>query len=343
MNEIQHNVQYKEDEIDLRELLMALWKQKIMIISAALIVAILAGMFSMFMISPVYDTKLNIVISIPETYNTKYGEYKLPITTNGQYINLITSNDVLVNTIKGMGYNADEVTLENLRERISIDKVASTVGVVQNSFDVKVSSDNSKDSLKLAQTVYDKYIDFMNVMTNERAISYYYDKFSVDLKSQAVLLKSEKEILKKNNDILAVTPQTINQKAAMDQLTNTKDYVVLENIINPNYTEVEKTIIENKQKINTIEDTMRVDKENIIELDKEKISVAKYYETGKVGKLESSIIGAIETSIYLPSQPVAPSKKTSPSNARNAAIGLILGGMLGVMVTLAKHYWVKKA
>jgi len=91
MNENQQNVQYNENEIDLKELFMALWKQKILIISFALIAAILAGIFSMFILSPVYDTKLNIVISMPEKYTTKYGEYKLPITTNDQYINLITS------------------------------------------------------------------------------------------------------------------------------------------------------------------------------------------------------------------------------------------------------------
>jgi len=54
-------------------------------------------------------------------------------------------------------------------------------------------------------------------------------------------------------------------------------------------------------------------------------------------------LGVVETSIYLPSPPVAPSKKTSPSNARNAALGLVIGGMLGVGISLIKEYWVKKA
>ncbi|MHB8062779.1 MAG: Wzz/FepE/Etk N-terminal domain-containing protein [Ruminiclostridium sp.] len=343
MNENQQNAQYNENEIDLRELFMALWKRKIMIISFALIGAILAGLFSMFMISPVYDTKLNIVISMPETYISKYGEYKLPITTNEQYIDLITSNDVLVNTMKDMGYKAGKITLENLRDRISIGKITSQVDIVQNSFEVTVSADDSKEAKKLAETVFDNYIEFSAVMINERAISFYYDNFSVDLKSKEVLLKSTKEILKKNQEILADTPQTIDQKAAMSQLPNTQDYVVLENIINPNYTEVEKNIIENKQLINTTEDTMRVDNENLKELDKEKIAVEKYYATGKTTKLQSSLVGVVETSIYLPSPPVEPSRKTSPSNTKNAAIGLVLGGMLGVMIALIREYWLKKA
>lgn len=343
MKEIQYEVQNDEEEIDLRELFMALWKRKIMIISIALIGAILAGIFSVFLISPVYDTKLNIVISMPETYNTRYGEYKLPITTNAQYINLITSNDVIINTIKDMGYNTSDVTVEKLKECISIDVVATAADIVQNSCYVTVSSDNPKDALKLANTLYDNYIEFMDVMTKDRAISYFYNDFSVSLESQEVSLKSNKEILKKNEELLAQTPQTINQKAAMSELANTKDYVVLENIINPNYTKVENDIIVNKQSINTIEDNMRVYNENLKELDQEKKTVLRYYETGKATKLESSLIGVVETSIYLPSPPVAPSQKTSPSNAKNAAIGLVMGGMLGVLIALIKQYWFKKA
>lgn len=347
MNESQQVLYNNEDEIDLRELFITLWKQKIMIVSIALIAAILAGIFSVFILSPVYDSKLNIVISMPETYKTKYGEYKLPITTNEQYINLISSNDVIINTIKDMSYTTKGVTVENLRNSISIGKVTATAGVVQNSFDVTVSANKPEEALKLAKAVYDNYIEFMDVMTKERAISYYYNNFSVAIKSQEVTLKSEKEILKKNEELLAKTPQTINQKEAMKelqgQLPNTKDFVVLENIINPNYTEVEKAVIENKQRINLIEESIRVYNENLLELEKEKKAVGKYFETGKATKLESGLTGVVETSIYLPSPPVAPSQKTSPSNTKNVAIGLVLGGITGVLIALVKEYCFKKA
>lgn len=343
MNEIQHDVQqYGEAEIDLRELFMALWKRKVMIASISLAGAILAGLFSMFIISPVYDSKLNIVISMPETYNTRYGEYKLPITTNDQYIDLITSNDVLIKTIKEMGYS--DITLENLRKKISIGKVsAKSADVVQNSFEVTVSAGDPKEAQKLAQTLYDNYIEFVDVMTKERAINYYINYFKVDKNSQEILLKSAREILKKNEEILANTPETINQKDAMSQVINTKDFVVLENIINPNYTKVENDIIVKKQEISTIEDTIRANLENLSQLDIEKKAVEKYYGAGKEAKLDSSLIGVVETSIYLPSPPIAPSRKTSPSNALNTAIGLVLSGMLACGIALIREYWFRKA
>lgn len=331
MSEIQ---QYDEDEIDIRELFMVLWERKIMIIGIALIVAILVGLFSMFILSPVYDTELKIDLNMPETYNTRYGEYKLPVSTNEQYMNLITSNDIIAATIKGMGYNAQEVTLEDLKEKISVSN-SSTASTLRNIFDVTISADDSKESLKLAETLYDNYIKYVNALTNEKALSYYYDYFSASLESQELLLVSTKEILKKNEEVLAKTPQTINQS----ELTNTSDTVVIENIINPAYTKLEEGIVANQQLIISTEDNIRAYKEYLEEIDLEKKAVARYNETGKADKLKSSLINIADTSIYLASTPVAPTEKTSPSNARNAAIGLAIGGMIGVMIALIKKYW----
>ncbi|MDF2613518.1 MAG: capA [Clostridia bacterium] len=345
MNESQLNIQHYEDEINLKELVLILWKQKFIIISSTLVAAILAGLSSIFILSPVYDTKLNIVINMPEIYNTRYGEYTLPITTNEQYINLITSNDVLTNTIANMEYNASEVSVDSLRKRISIDQVNTKADTEQNSFTITISASSAQESLKLAQTLYDNYIEFLDIMTKQTAISYYYNSFSIELKKSQALLKSNQEFLKKNEELLATIPQTINQKEAMraiqGEMTNTSNYVVLENIINPNYTKVENDIILNRQSIITIEDSIRMYNEYLEEISKEKQAITKYYEAGKVGKLESSIIGVVKTNVYLPSPPVAPSQKTSPRNSLNVAIGVILGGMLGIMIVFVKE-WLKK-
>lgn len=347
MKDNTNNVRYYEDEIDLKELIMALWKRKKTIISLTLVFAILAGMFSMFVISPVYDTKLNIVISMPEAYTTRYGDYTLPITTNDQYINLITSNDVLINTIKDMEYDSAEVSLEKLKKRIVISKSDTKANTVQNSFEVIVSANNPEESLKLAQSLFDNYIEFIDVMTKERAISYFINDFSMNIKLSENQLDSAKEILKKNEELLAETPQLIaNGDANLEiqtQLTSNSDYVVPVDTVNPNYIKIENDIIANKQSINSIENTIRMKNRYIDELNVEKQALNKYYETGQAEKLELSVIGVVETSVYLPSPPVAPTQKTSPSNALNTVIGAVIGGMIGVMFALVKEYWFKEA
>ncbi|NLK27581.1 MAG: hypothetical protein GX306_04460 [Clostridiales bacterium] len=334
--------QYQEEEVSLKELVMALWRQKKIIISIALIFAILTGIVSVFVLTPVYHTNLNIVINMPEVYHTKYGDYALPITTNDQYINLITSNDISIHTMKDIGYDAEEVTLEDLRERITVETNTTKSGVEQNTFKVKVAANNPVEAKQLADVLFENYVEFIDVLTAQGALNFYYNKFTVALTSLEDSLESTQKILSKNEELLAQTPQTINQKAAMDELHgqgNVNEFIVLENVINPNYTAIETDIVGNKQSINSIENSMRVYNEYLEELDLLKEKIDDYYETEDFDALENSIVSASKTNIYLPSQPIEPSRKTSPRNAMNVAIGTVLGGMLGVFIALIKEYW----
>jgi uncharacterized protein involved in exopolysaccharide biosynthesis len=345
MNENQNNIQYYDDEIDLRELIMALWKRKKIIIAFTLIVAILAASFSMFILSPVYETSLDIIISMPEIYNTRYGEYKLPITTNEQYINLIRSNDVLINTIKDMGYDSEEISVDKFDKRIKIITSDAKANTVQNIFTVTVSADNPNESHKLAQSLYENYIEFMDVMVKERTINYYINYFNVELISLQNELDVQKEILSKNEELLSQTSKTIDTKTNIEiqsPLNGDSDYIIPIEAANPNYIKIESNIIQNKQSINSIESAIKKNMEYLEELDVEKQAVNKYYETGRTEKLMTSVIGIVENNIYLASPPVAPTQKTSPNNSLNTVIGAVLGGMIGVMTALFMEYWYKK-
>ena len=165
--EASNNKEQYRDEIDLRELFLMLWKHKLIILCVTFIAAIISGVVSLFVLSPVYHSKLNIVINIPEVYITQYGDYTLPITTNQQYINLITSNDILSNVINDMGYDKDGISIEDLRSRITVDTAANEK---QNNFGVKVSADNPEEAKKLADVLYKNYIEFVDVLTVEGAL-----------------------------------------------------------------------------------------------------------------------------------------------------------------------------
>ncbi|WP_083258643.1 Wzz/FepE/Etk N-terminal domain-containing protein [Cellulosilyticum sp. I15G10I2] len=317
--------------MDIKKLIFTLWQQKYITIAITLIVAMLSGRYSVFMLSPVYDVKLNIIINMPEIYNTKYGEYTLPITTNEQYIGLITSNNVLVNTLSHMAYKSEELSVERLRKRITISQTGAKSDPKQNSFEIKVSAGSPEEALKLAETLYDNYIKFLDIMTKERAINHFHNSFRIALKAEEAALKSNKELLKRNEALLVEIPQNINQNEALQGVgvstANAGNYIVVENINNPNHTQVQSDIIILKQTINSIEDIMRLYNEHLEELDSELKTIENYYKTGEVGSLKSSVIGIVETSVYLPSPPVSPSQKTSPKNVLNVAFGIVWGGV----------------
>ncbi len=344
---MEQNQKYEDvikSEIDLKTLFFILWRRKLFIICSTCIVAALASIFSLFILSPIYNSKLNIVISMPTILTTRFGDYTLPITTNQQYIELITSNDVLTNTLKDMGYDPTEVTIEVLKSRISLGAI-NAPNVIQNNFEVTVSADNPKEAKQLADTLFANYVEFLDAMTTERAVLYYYDTFSVQIKTLENTVKSNKELIKKNEEVLKNIPQTINMKdalAAADSQIDITDFIVLEDIINPNYTKVEGDIILLKETINTDENTISDYELYLKELDIEKNVIAKYYESGKEIALESSINDVIHNNIYLSSFTLEPTHKSSPSNVINIAIGAFLGVMIGVLVALIKEYWFTK-
>ena len=245
------------------------------------------------------------------------------------------------NTISDMGYNPEEVSIEALRSRITILQ-ADGKNAVQNSFNINVASDNPEDARKLAEVLYSNYIEFIDVMVAEGAVRYFSDYYGIQLNSLKDTLDSDKRLLEKNLELLDNTPMTINQREALDEIIssdNTRDFIVMGNIINPNYTELELDIIEIKQAINTTENTMNQYNTYLEELELKQAEIRSYYETGELSELSDNIVRITKSNIYLPSEPIVPSNKTSPSNSRNVIIGALLGGIVAVLIALIREYW----
>ena len=239
-----------DDEIELRDLIMILWNRKALIIAITLICALLAGLFSNFYITPVYNTKFSIVVNIPATYTTKYGDYTLPISSSNEYVNLIKSSEVIQATIEDLGYEQGEVSVQGISDRISFE---STGVDGQSVYTINVSGSSPESALELANMVYDNYVKSLNVMIKERAINYYYNESKIKVSQNEMQISSEKDLLARQEALLEETPKTIDQKSAMAEIPNTSDFIVLENIINPNYTQLEYNILEIKQNINILE------------------------------------------------------------------------------------------
>jgi len=109
--------------------------------------------------------------------------------------------------------------------------------------------------------------------------------------------------------------------------------MVLENIINQNYTKVELDIINTEQTIYNLEDRINVVNQYLNELNKIKDDIIN--NKGLVNEYLTSI----NRSIQLPSAPVAPTAKTGPSTSLNTVIATVIGGMISVIYVLIKKYW----
>lgn len=330
----QKNYNRYEDEINLRELFIVLWNGKKFIVATTLIFAVLSGIITMFFINPVYESKLDILVNFPEMVNTKYGDYKMLMTTNEQYVNLIHSNDVLKATMQDINYDISKSSIENFSSGISVIKDDKK----PNSFTIKVKARTPDEALKIANSLYENYISFLNSMIKSRSVEYFSDYYSIELRKNEDDLNSNTILLEQYKKMLEQIPQTINQKDALESINiGSVDYVVLENIINENYKKVELDIINLEQVIYNLENKINLSKQYMNELGQIKSSITNNDE------LASEYFKVISTSIQLPSEPVAPNNKVSPSTSLNIIIGAVIGGMISVIYVLIKKYWFTEA
>ena len=208
---------------------------------------------------------------------------------------------------------------------------------------MEVSANSREESLKLAETLYGNYLDFIDVMTKVGAINHYNNYYILQNRILENQLDSVKEILKSNEVLLNETPKTlVNEGGNVEiqhELNELSEYVVPINTINPNYITIENDILRNKQSVNEIENQIRLNNIYLNELSDELKLVNNYYEGDKNEKMESNIFSTVTENIYLPSPPVSPEYKSSPSIALNTSIGLIVGLFIGVLTALVKEYW----
>ncbi len=178
-------------------------------------------------------------------------------------------------------------------------------------------------------------------MLKERTINYFYDNFTVELITLETSLTKEQVALKMNQELLAQITKdykTVNLDV-IDYLGKDGSYILPEDTVNPNYIKVEADVISNQQSINDLTSTIDITKKQLSQLEEDKKAIENYYKSGKTGNISVNLVSMVYSNIYLPSELVAPTQKTSPSNAKNVVIGAALGGMIGIFAALFQAYW----
>ena len=177
-----------------------------------------------------------------------------------------------------------KVSIEGLRSRISIEGSEAPTCRKPILSGLRFLQAILQEALKTAEALYENFVEFIDMMIREKAAEHYYNHYRVSLLTLEETLESNKAFLKKSEELLKETHQTINQKEVLEDtlgaLPDSIDFVVLDNIINENYFEIEKSIIERKQNIYSLENTIERHKEYLSQLEKEKENMAKYNATG---------------------------------------------------------------
>ena len=317
-----------DDEIELWELIMILWKNKKTIISTTAIFGLVALLLSVFVIQPVYETNLNISINMPEIMNTKYGDLTMPIETNIEYINLFTEQTVMQKTAEEMGYEG--ISISTMRAKFTLPTKDSNI------VNIGVSANSPEEAVKLAQAAYDNYYEYLDIVLKNRALSTFENTFNVKIEQNENQISNLEKSLESDRKTLQKVTDQINSSITSSNKYGVIDYVALGEALG--YAGVSTTVIQKEQQINQLKQDNVLYKKYLEEIADMKTKIQAYNETGDETKLESQNFDFVSQNLQLLSNPRLPMSKSSPNTTMNLAIGLVLGMMAGVFYVFMKKY-----
>lgn len=346
---------YDEDSIDLKELILHLWQERVLI-SLILIAAMVLSFVYVFVIQdPVYETSTSILFKVPapvktgegEVYSqTSYGQYVFPSQNAADYFQYANSND-LIAALQATGKY--DLSSADLRSNITV-----TTNKDSKLIDLVVKNGDSAMALAMNQDLARLFNENLRLVFKKNALDYFQNKIETDLvikqnqitnleailANQSQLLESMKPTytLKK---MLLSDPVAASAYAGANQidLENLAETVVEEEYLNDSYYQMESQIAATQNQLIAL-------KQDLITLQNQKEALNQELAlfTQKIGTpVQSELLGGqldvLASNLIMISQPTLPQNPVAPDRLLQLAIGTLLGLMLGLAVAIVKKWW----
>ncbi|MBN4062956.1 MAG: hypothetical protein COA82_12450 [Alkaliphilus sp.] len=163
------------EEISLKELIEVLLKRKTIIIAITIVAILTSGIFSFFVLDPVFESKAVIMVSdfavrletpVIEDVgieNILAGLSQFPVLTMETYKQQASSPEVLLAVIEELNLE-EEYNVRELASIISINTIKDT-----NLISVEVKHNSPEKASQIANVFSDKFIVFVSEKTKERS------------------------------------------------------------------------------------------------------------------------------------------------------------------------------
>ncbi|MCI3922700.1 Wzz/FepE/Etk N-terminal domain-containing protein [Paenibacillus sp. TRM 82003] len=328
-----------EEEISVKEIIETFWKGKTVIIGITLVLMVISGVASFFIIPPTYEA--SSMIRIQNNVSVEGTEEKSSLNSIVEVINT-------------------DVSIKKLIEKLKLDQESYTIETVRNMMHVELISGTSV--VKISVTGVDSKLitGIANVAAFELGAKTEISDRStkvVELQNRQILLADQltirQEELEEAQRQIANTPEKlITRKALADDpylqsvaedqsVTSNKAIGALELVseeINPLYTELKTRIAETSISMKILSKEKSVNEETINN------------HLAVIGSLEESIhneiLGSQGTVRMLNgfqavsvSPAIEPVEPIGPDKFVNIAIAAVLGLIIGTVVVFGRAYW----
>lgn len=346
MQDTNYNV--KSDEISIKELILAIWNERVIISVVTILAMLFMTFYTFFIVSPKFEAVSDLIMKTPGSVETRFGTYSFPSSNLNDYIQYIYSDDVIEKVI----HNLDlDVSREYLKNEITFksNEVEST-----NRFQVVVSYSDAELAKKVNDELVKQFKHSMRLIYKENAIQKFINDYQVQIDNLDSSIKGIENVLRetevlKNSEKPIYTLQKglfTDPEAAAIYADNLKldiskisDHIIIEEYANENYFALDQKIIEYKSQLIALNEELSSKKERYSELLKEKSSFIEAIESGNEDKALNGKLDVLATNISIVSTAYIPEKAVAPNKFFNIIASLFIGIIFGTFIGLFRAYW----
>ena len=144
----------EENAIDLSQFINVFTKRKNMIIVITLVAAIISGIVSYFILSPVYESKATVIVGKKNNATEQYNDVMMYQNLTKTYASIATSKSVLQSSANKIG---NGMTYDKLTKLITVTPETGT-----QILDIVAQANKPQDALSEVNTVSQTFVDSAN-------------------------------------------------------------------------------------------------------------------------------------------------------------------------------------
>lgn len=297
----------KQEEINLKELIQVLWKDKILIAVITAAAFVLTALYAFVLATPSYQSSALFTVSLQTTITTPYGEYILPYTGIDDYTSLILSEEALVRTADKLGAG---MSINQLKNSTSFQNTG------KNTFTLVATATSPEHADEIVSIHSDSYLTNLQQTLAAMAIDYFCMLFDTQIVIDSNEIQGIDMDLAHTFNLLEKTDKVIVCGKSVE--------------INPAYRILLERETELQIQRSMLERRTEQAANSLDKLTAERESLTRGNTNGNLSKYLSSIV-------VLTGQEGA--RMVSRSASTLLAIGLVVGFALGIFISLFKAYW----
>lgn len=344
-----------EDEINLKEILQSLWKEKVIVVGIALVIILISSIYTFIFVKDTYRADMDVIFKTPSTVITRYGEYTPPSTSIKDYTSYIYSSEVINEMYESYGTDKTEYNLSKDGIKNMIEITANESGVTNsesNSYTISITTGDRELSEKMLNNLFDIYEKNIRIKYKQNAIDYFENaaqasegKLDSEITQKAKGIDYNLELLNQMDPTIVVEKALLSDATAAgmfeqnENLESLSDDIIVEEEVNENYIMLQSKNAEAQAELNALKGQLENTKILYDELVAESELIDEARGTDRESEILNGRLDVFNGFVTSLSEATSPQGPINGGKGLPIIIGTVVGLMLGVFVGLFKYYW----